>query len=60
MLPVEAAGARLVFILEEKDFVNDRDFVTELDVHQGAADGVADMGGVYGLAAKDNAETNDG
>ena len=60
VLSIKAPSAGLVFVLEQKDFVNDRDFVTELDVHECPAYGVANMGSVCGLAAKDDAEADNG
>ena len=60
VFPVKASCPCLVFILEQENFVDHRNFVTELDVHQGAANGVADVGGMNSLATKDNAEANNG
>ena len=50
----QTACAGLLFVLEEKNLMDDRNFVTELDVHECPADGVANVGGVRRLAAQDN------
>ena len=52
--------SRLRLVFQKQHFVNDGDFVRELDFHERAADRFADVRGVNRLAAQNHAETNDG
>ena len=60
MFFVEATLPGLQFIFQQQDFVNDGDFVCDLDLRQGVAHGLADVLGVRGGAAQNNAEADDG
>src|ERR1043166_1149652 len=59
MLTPEATDPSLIFIFKEEHLVDDRDFEADLNLHQGPADGFADMGGVTGLAAQNNSEADE-
>ncbi len=56
----QAPGAGLLLVFQEQDLVDDGDEVSKLDGHEGTADGLADVGGMDGLAAQDDAQADDG
>ena len=55
----KATDIRLVFIIEQKNFVNDRDFVRNLKVYECAGYGFADELGMGGFASDHNAQADD-
>ena len=56
---IKATFARLLFILQQQDFVNDRHLVLDLDLHERIAHGFTDVLCVRGGAAQNHAETDD-
>ena len=54
------ANARLRLVFQKQHFVNDGDFVRELDFHERAAHGLADVRGVHCFAAQNHTQTDDG
>ena len=59
VLGIQATRCGLLLIFEQQDFVDDRDAVLNLDLHQRLTHGLADVLGVGGFTAKNNSETND-
>ena len=56
----EASHTRLFFVFEQQDLVNDRNAELNLDFHQASAYRFANMRGVSGLPAEDDAQANEG
>ena len=54
----QATHAGLSFILEEKDFMDDRHTPLELDLHEGQAHRFADMCGVSGFTPQNYAQAD--
>lgn len=57
---VEAAFLRLDFVFQKQDFVDNRNAMVHLDLHERLADGLADVRGMHSLTPQNDTQANDG